>query len=169
MREVVSKNTGQRAGRFEGRPRPWRRFLAKPGSKTRTPVNSRSSSWSSSPQVAGLDLKCSTMTSEKLCPFLFSLASVSYASVLTDILIVAIHRQNRVQSASKQVQYWLGLHKALGIGERLSPRKKVKSREQGRGGFTHRLRRRGKSRGTFHASIDPSINLHTPPAALGTF
>src|SRR5438876_3391450 len=84
---------GQRAGRFERRPLPWRTFLNKPGSKTRTPVNSRSSSWRSSPQVAGLDLKCSTMTSEKLCPFLFSLASVSYASVLTDIVIVAIHRQ----------------------------------------------------------------------------
>ncbi len=33
------------------------------------------------------------MTSEKLCPFLLSLASVSYASVVTDIVIVAIHRQ----------------------------------------------------------------------------
>ena len=93
MRKVVSKNMGQRAGRFERRPRPWRTFLNKPGSKTRTPVNSRSSSWSSSPQVAGFDLKCPTMTSEKLCPFLFSLASVSYASVVTDIVIVAMHSQ----------------------------------------------------------------------------
>src|SRR5438105_11208184 len=81
IQEYISQRRGDR------RPRPARILARRSAGIKLTPSKSRSSESSSSPQVAGVAFKCSSTTSEKLCPSRLSCASVSYASVVRQMVV----------------------------------------------------------------------------------